>query len=140
MKEADIAARLVAIEERLSAIETSLIGGSVPASAVKTALSDIEASYGLIGQMAEVAHAQREQLEALINRLDQLLTLITAHDGRLVTYTEASQAERDELKELMVQLRSLMREQVRRTEDLTHAVGDTWDGVERRRTSIANRG
>jgi len=126
MRQGEIAERLMAIE--------GLIRQVLPQQQIATALRDIEDSYGLAGQLVEVAHAQREQIEALIVRLDRLMTDMQAHDGRLVAHDRASQEERDELRGLMVQLRSLMRDQVRKTEDLTRAVGDgSWDGDERRR-------
>lgn len=138
MKQAEIAERLSQIEAHLSAIAASLIHRSAPQA---QALRDIEASYGLIGQMAEVMHAQREQLEALISRIDRLLALLTTHDQRLEGYSKAADHERTELRELMVQLRELARKQVRTTADLARAVGDgaaAWDGEERR-NSIADR-
>ena len=135
MRQHEIADRLVLIEKRLSAIETALIGRSAPASNIAQALADIEASYGLIGQMAEVAHAQREQIEALIGRLDRLLSLLEQHDSRLVTYATTSDRERADLHELLIQLRELARKQVGTIADLARAVGDgsgAWGGEERR--------
>lgn len=114
------AERLTAIETRLTAIEASLASRSAP---IDQALADIESSYGLVGQLVEVAHAQREQLEALIGRLDRLLDLLQTHDRRLQAHEVSSQKDREEIAGLMVQLRELARTQVRETEDLKRAVG-----------------
>lgn len=114
------AERLTHIEGHLHEIVTLL---SNRGAAVAQALADIEQTYGLTGQMAEVSHAQREQLEALIGRIDRLLAMLEAHDALLKTHDQASQEERGDIKALMVQLRELARKQVRIQEDLVKAVG-----------------
>lgn len=132
MRQAEIAERLTAIE--------ALIRQALPPERMATALKDIEDSYGLAGQLVEVAHAQREQLEALISRLDRVIDLLTAHDTQFQAHDAATAAERIELRELMVQLRELARKQVRGQADLVLALGESgaWNGEERR-NSIADR-
>lgn len=141
MKQSEIAERLTAIEAQLTALTESQIGGSVPAAHVSQALADIEHSYGLIGQLVEMAHAQREQIEALIQRLDTLIAALAAHDARLIGYGDANEQERYDLHELMMQLRELARKQVAGLADVERAVGagdGAWSGTERR-NSIADR-
>lgn len=129
------------IQRQLRMLAAQIGTRSAPAAAVAQALFDIEQSYGLTGQLVEVAHAQREQIESLIRRLDALTSALTEHDKRLEKHDGTSVREREEISELLVQLRSLMREQVRKTEDLARAVGERdemWSGEERR-NSISDR-
>lgn len=132
MDEKELVEHLQSIERTLEALDQALSARAAPA---EQAMADIEQSYGLVGQLVEVAHAQREQMEALIRRLDTLIAALSAHDQRLVSYSDAHEQERSELRGLMVQLRELARTQVQRTEDLARAVGNggAWDGAERRR-------
>jgi hypothetical protein len=133
MQREELVARLEGIERTLTAIDAIVAGRAAPPH-ISQALADIEQSYGLIGQLAEVAHAQREQVESLIGRIDRLLAMLEAHDARLVAFSAVFGEEREDLRGLLVQLRELARRQVRSQEDLVRMVGDggMWDGQDRR--------
>lgn len=94
-----IVAALGVIEIQLNQIEAELQNRSAPAPEIRQALEDIERSYGLIAQVAEVARVQSEQIEkqravgqeqavALAEAFDRLYTLFVGHDAKEIAIWE----------------------------------------------------
>jgi len=92
----------------LEGIERHLVARGDPVD-IDQAILDILSTYGQISQLREV-----------VQRLGEF---VREHDDK-------STREREEIKGLLTQVRNLMRDQVRRTEDLSRALG-AGDGVQR---------
>lgn len=117
---------LHSIDRRLHQILMQLAARGTPQDA-RQAIEDVFNTYGQIGQMRESFGAFREALFELLN-------LLRDHDREI-------KQEWEDLRGLLEQIRLLMRDQVRKTEDLARAVGDgsgPWDGADRR-NSIPDR-
>lgn len=85
---------------------------------IRQALDDILNIYGHTGQIAEVIHTQRDELAAMTTAVEQLQAAITAHDTR-------STEEREQIRDLMIQVIELQRKQVRQLDHLERRVGMT---------------
>jgi len=120
MRQADIAARLVLIEESQARIELAL-ATRVPAADIRVAIEDVFQTYGLVVQLKEIYDNQRDQLIVLIGLAAQLVA-----DTR-----EGDQ----ELRDLLVQLRELGRKHVRGLADLERAAD--WHEKEAERRDVA---
>lgn len=107
---------LRAIEERLTTIEGQIAARSAPAPEIRQALDDILRIYSLTGQTAEVAHSQRDQIQALTEAWGMMHSLFQEHDRRELLIW-------DEVRELMVQLRELARKQVRQLDNTERMLG-----------------
>lgn len=119
MRQADIAARLVLIEESLARIELEL-SGRVPVADVRQAIEDVFATYGIVAQLKEVYDNQRDQLAILLGLAAQLIAETREGD--------------QELRDLLVQLRELGRKHVRGLADLERAAD--WHEKEAERRDV----
>lgn len=119
---ARIADELRHLREHLAQVRQN-IEGRADAEEVRQALSDITSAYALVGQLVEVYEGQKVITRELSERIAE--SLETAAD------------ERAEIKEVLVQVREVLRNLVRASEDLARAVG-AGDGarpVQKRRKS-----
>lgn len=85
---------------------------------IRQALDDVLKIYGLTGQMAEVLHQQRDQIQAFGDAMRRFHELLVQHD-------QQSTAERAEIHGLMIQLRELARKQVAQLDNLERSAGMT---------------
>lgn len=106
MQEAEIDAALGRIAVSL---EASGAPGADIAALIRHALDELLAIHGLVGQVAEVATMQREQLAAI--------------SVQIAAYSNATVDERIAIDMLLQSLAETMRKQVRAQEDLVRAVG-----------------
>lgn len=105
-----------AIVERLERMIDGLAQPRSLPPEIRQALEDILQIYGYTGQMAEVLHQQRDQIQALGEAMQRFHTLLVQYDTR-------STAERAEIYELMIQLRELARKQVAQLDHVERAIG-----------------
>ncbi len=125
MRQPDIAARLVLIDESLARIELAL-AMRVPVEEIRIAIEDVFATYGLVSQLKEVYTTQRDELAALVAIASQLLQEERAHDA-------TSGDERETIRALLLQLRELGRKHVAGLADLERALDWRQGDAERRR-------
>jgi hypothetical protein len=102
---------LLALEERLTALEESVAARSAPAAQVQQAFHDILEIYNTTGQTGSVMHKQHAQLQALAEAFTLFLTRMGEHDKR-------SGAEQAEIHGVMIQVRQLARRQVAQLDDI----------------------
>ena len=107
---------LASIQARLEQLIEGLAQPRALPAEIRQAVDDILQIYGYTGQMAEVLHQQRDQIQAFGEAMQRFHALLTAHDQR-------SQAERAEIHGLMVQVRELARKQVAQLENLERTAG-----------------
>jgi hypothetical protein len=125
LKQADIAARLVLVEERLNGIEAQLarielhLTTRVPAEEIRAAIEDVFQTWGLVAQLREVYDTMRGDLLSHNAIVDALLA-----EGRV---------KDEETRSLMIQLRELARRLVRSQEDLERALNWRPGDAERRK-------
>lgn len=77
------AARLAAIEERLTALMELAID---PEGRVSQAQTDALRSYGMIAQISEVLGIQRDQIQALADTMAIYLGKLIEHDRRMIDH------------------------------------------------------
>ena len=114
--------RLITIERALARLELATEErGQAPE--IQQALHDILNIYGNTGQLVEVAHSQREQIQALVDAYTRLSLSLEIHHS-------TSNTDRAAIKELMsamhIMLGSLIalaRSQIRHLNDIGRAVG-----------------
>lgn len=88
---------LLAIAERLTALELAVDARSAPAEQIRQALDDILAIYGVTAQTGEVIGQQRDQIQALAEAMERF-------HRRLVEHDRLAADAREEIRALLEQL------------------------------------
>jgi hypothetical protein len=109
---------LRALEERLTDLEAAIAARSAPTEQVQQALHDILDIYNITGQTGSVVSKQHEQTQALAEAM-------TMFHGRLVEHDKHAIQAREDIYALMIQLRSLARQQVGQLTDIERALDTT---------------
>lgn len=114
MKQADIAERLILVEESIARIEAGM-STRIPADEIRAAMNDVLDILNITSQLAEIIRNQRDQLAMLVGLAAELLT-----EAR--TETKESRKGRDNISDLLIQLRELGRTHVRALADLERKI------------------